>query len=117
MIQTIEAPAFLQSPIDGTLKRSGVVPWVEDKGEVGASRRRRRFTRTLKKFTFSIAVGLDELDALEDFYDTRLLGGTRQFNWKDCQRGKDYIVRFDQYPATRNVSGGRHQVEINLSET
>lgn len=90
----IDWPSSLPVPEAGALQEAYVPPFVDDQAQVGAARRRKRFTRSLRSFSMTLFLTADERDVLETFVDTETDGGTAIFNWTHPTKGTIYEVRF-----------------------
>jgi len=91
---SIDWPGSLPLPEAGTLQETYVPPFVDDQAQVGASRRRKRFTRSLRSFSMTLILDADQLAVLEAFVETTSDGGTQIFNWAHPTKGTIYEVRF-----------------------
>lgn len=89
-------PASLPKPLQDNYQPGAIDPWVEDAPEVGSNARRKRVTRALKTFSFTLRLTTAELATLETFYETTLSDGVDSFSWTDPVKGTVYTVRFDQ---------------------
>ena len=113
-------PSALPAPLSGNLEEDGTDPWVSDSGAVGSSRRRKRFTRALKTWTFTLDMSVEERAVLVEFYDDELDSGTYGFNWTHPITGEAHEVKFDARPKIKHAGGGgawsRFTAEITLNE-
>lgn len=98
----IDYPASLPCFLEGTLQESTVEPWVSDQGEVGAPRRRKRFTRALRGFSFDLHLSTAERAVLLGFYDDTLDDGVAIFNWTHPWTDEVYEVRFSGRPSIQH---------------
>lgn len=90
----IDWPGSLPLPEAGALQEAYVPPFVDDQAQVGAARRRKRFTRSLRSFSMTLFLTADERDVLETFIENTTDGGTEIFNWTHPTKGTVYEVRF-----------------------
>lgn len=90
----IDWPGSLPLPEAGALQEAYVAPFVDDQAQVGASRRRKRFTRSLRSFSITLFLDADQREILEAFVETGTDGGTQIFNWTHPTKGTVYEVRF-----------------------
>lgn len=109
-------PASLPGILDGTLNVTASRTWVDDHAEVGAVRRRARFTRALERFSFLLRVSSAELSVLDTFFQTTLSNGVASFSWTHPQTGGSITVRFEDVPTKDDVTGGIWDVAIVLVE-
>ena len=109
-------PATLPQPLLASLQVGKIDPWVEDTPEVGAARRRVRFTRAIKTYDFPLRINDAQRAILEAFYDTTLVFGVAAFTWTDPRDGGAVMVRFRQYPRETNVGNDIWDVAISLTE-
>lgn len=112
----IDFPASLPCMLSGSLVENGVDPWIQDQGEVGAMRRRKRFTRSLKSFSFSMRLTNVEKAALIEFYDETLDDGVAIFNWRHPWTGDIYEVRFAARPSFSHRYNRIWATEVTLEE-
>lgn len=82
------------TPLDGSYSDQPLPNFVDDPAEIGAPRRRARFTRTLRRFSFRYMLSTTQKDALETFYYTTTGGGVTSFNWTHPDTATVYAVRF-----------------------
>jgi hypothetical protein len=90
----LDWPASLPKPNDGGFSEGRVNNFISDESQVGAPRRRARFTRTLKKFAANYTLTETQKDALLTFYDTTTSGGVAEFNWTHPGTAAVHEVRF-----------------------
>lgn len=112
----IDFPSTLPCMLSGTLVESGTDPWVQDQGEVGAFRRRKRFTRVLMSFSFSMRLTNDDKAAMISFYEDALDDGTKPFNWRHPWTGDVYEVRFAGRPSFEHRYHRIWKTEVALEE-
>lgn len=111
----IDFPASLPGPLDGSFQENSVDPWVQDTGEVGASRRRKRFTRKLRSFSFKMRLTSDQKDELLSFYDDDLDDGVDMFSWVHPD-GQTLEVRMASRPPVQHVTAEIWDVDLVLKE-
>lgn len=112
----IDFPASLPCMLSGTLGESATDTWVEDQGEVGAPRRRNRFTRVLRTFTLSMRLTTDQRAILLEFYDVTLDRGVNIFNWTHPWTGETIEVRLSGRPSIQHRANKRWGTELTLQE-
>ena len=112
----IDWPAGLPEPRVGTFSESGIAPYSDDKAEVGASRRRKRFTRTLAKFTFDLVLDGAQKALLASFRDIATDGAVLPFNWMHPVTGILYEVRMTDPPSIKHVAVDKWTSTIALDE-
>lgn len=109
-------PASLPGPLIGTLNLLATDPWVGDPAEVGTDRRRARFTRELRSFSFTLRLTDAQKDTLKTFYETTLNKGVDAFTWTNPEDDVAYTVRFTKRPPLKNVSFNVWDAEVGLAE-
>lgn len=112
----IDWPATLPYPLVGTIAESHVEAYASDAASIGAPRRRKRFTRTLNGFDFSIRMEDAEAAILRTFINTTSDGGVEEFNWTHPETSVSYEVRFKSLPQIKQVSIGIWDAQISLEE-
>ncbi|MGV8830347.1 MAG: hypothetical protein ACOH2N_00085 [Devosia sp.] len=112
----IDFPSSLPCMLSGTLEETTTEPWVSDQGEVGAPRRRKRFTRALRGFSFSMRLDNADKDALLAFYDEILDDGVKPFNWTHPWTAAIYEVRFTGRPSIQHRYNRYWSIEIALEQ-
>ncbi|ADJ24760.1 hypothetical protein Hden_2965 [Hyphomicrobium denitrificans ATCC 51888] len=112
----IDWPAGLPEPRVGTFAESCVSAYADDKAEVGAGRRRKRFTRTLAKFSFDLVLNATQKALLVGFRDAVTDGAVLTFNWVHPSTGSIYEVRFSEPPGTKHVAVGTWTASVSLDE-
>lgn len=112
----IDFPESLPGPLYGTLEEPSTDPWVQDASEVGARRRRKRFTRTLRQFSFQMRLTTAQKELLLAFYDVDLDDGVNAFIWTHPESAVVYEVRFSGRPAPKNLTIGIWDVPVTLEE-
>ena len=109
-------PEGLPGPLVGTLEEASTDPWVQDGSEVGARRRRKRFTRALRQFPFQMRLTTDQKAVLMTFYDDTLDEGVEAFNWEHPESDVVYEVRFAGRPVPKQVTAGVWDASVTLEE-
>jgi hypothetical protein len=109
-------PPSLPKPEQGSFSESRLKTWVEDVPEVGAPRRRARFSRALGKWSFSLLLTGAEKETLLDFYKTTLGNGVDSFEWTHFTTGVVYIVEFTDFPIVRHNQEDIWNVDVELTE-
>lgn len=95
---------------------SGIVDsWVEDSSEVGAPRRRNRYTRSLETFKFSVQVTKAQWLEIRNFYFVTLDRGVRSFRWTDPTTELEYEVRMSS-PTRQHVASDRYDIGLAFRE-
>lgn len=112
----IDWPSGLPEPRAGTLAESCVAAYADDKAEVGASRRRKRFTRALNKFSFDLVLNATQKTLLTSFRDSATDGAVLPFNWVHPVTGTIYEVRFVEPPGVKHVAVEIWTAPISLEE-
>lgn len=115
-MSAIDWPSGLPKPLAGTLQEGRVENFVNDARVVGAARRRARFTRTLKTFSFSQTLSNSHAADLRTFIDTTSAGGVSDFNWTHPVTAVTYEVRFAELPQIRQRTLGAWDVDVSLEE-
>lgn len=109
-------PSTLPGPLVGTLEEAATDPWIQDSSEVGAPRRRARFTRVLRRFTFQMRLTSAQKEVLLTFYDAELTFGISTLNWVHPETLVAYEVRFSGRPAPKHMTIGVWDVDVALEE-
>ena len=109
-------PTSLPTPLVNSFEASATDPWVSDPAEVGSDRRRARFTRALKSFSFTLRLTDAQRATLITFYDTTLSFGVDSFTWTDPRDSSTLTVRFSQRPRETSITRNIWDVEISLME-
>lgn len=106
----------LPGPRLNSLLDGGTDPWVGDSGEVGAARRRKRFTRSLGRWKFTLLLSKPQALSLYSFYKEDLDEGVDEFNWTSPLTGETYEVRFAKRPEFQEVDGNAYEASVELEE-
>ena len=112
----IDYPTTLPCPVSGSMDSGKSDPWVDDAGEVGAARRRKRFTRQLGNWSFTLYLTKTQADALETFYDTTLDAGVSEFNWTHPFTAVTHEVRFSGRPRIKHLFNSRYSADVTFDE-
>jgi hypothetical protein len=112
----IDYPSTLPLPLAGEFSESALETKVQDAGEVGAARRRNRFTRLLRRWKFSLNLTEAEKASLYTFYDTTLERGVESFNWAHPTTSVSYEVIMAGRPEADHFDGERWILKIDLEE-
>ena len=112
----INYPLTLPLPNDGDFKEQLLETKVRDEGEVGSARLRNRFTRALKRFSFTLVLTETEKTALETFYLITLARGVEIFNWTHPVTTIVYEVIMVRYPQPTHRRFNQWNVAIELEE-
>lgn len=113
---SIDWPSDLNDANTGTLQENYAPAYVDDQAQVGASRRRKRFTRTLRTFAFDIVLDDTDRTTFETFIETTTSGGTSSFNWTHPTKDTIYEVRFTDLPQFRDLADGYWTASVRLEE-
>lgn len=116
MTSAIDAPAIMSNVMYGTLTETAADAFLNDSAEVGAPRRRARFTRLLKRFAMELTLTKDEAAELRTFYEVTLTNGISNFNWTNPLSGAAFVVQFMAFPTFKNHDAEHYRVSINLDE-
>ena len=109
-------PENLPCMLSGTLAENGIDPWVSDQPEIGAARRRKRFTRSLHSFTFEMRLTTAQKAVLMAFYEDTLDDGVKSFNWRHIWSDVTYEVRFSSRPSAEHVAAKFWTISVSLEE-
>lgn len=113
---SIDYLATLPDPLSGSFRYNATDPWVSDSSEVGAPRRRARFTRVLHRWTYDLVLTNSQKDALITFYETTLSNGVSEFNWTDPDTDTVYEARFAQRPDISHVDAAVWRASVQIEE-
>lgn len=102
----IDFPAALPPALVGTFHEMLLPAFVNDGADVGMPRRRKRFTRTLKAFSFTLRLTDAQAASLRTFVDTTTSGGVLVFNWTHPVTAVAYEARFAELPQAQSVTPG-----------
>lgn len=111
-------PPSLPGPLVGSTSEERVPTYIEDSAEVGAAKRRSRYSRSLRRLSFSMILTEAQVADLDTFYETTLVRGTDRFEWDHWRTGDTLNVRFEEYPRIAGISnhGTKSQVNVILME-
>lgn len=112
----LDYPTSLPPPLVGTFEEGSTDPWVQDQGEVGAPRRRKRFSRILHQFPFQLRLTGEQKATLLAFYDVTLDAGVEIFNWTHPTTAVVYEVRFASRPRPKHLTVDIWDVDVLLEE-
>ena len=112
----IDWPAALPVALLGSLTEGSLPSYVSDNAETGMPRRRRRFTRTLKTFSFELILTNSQAATLRTFIDTTSAGGAAEFNWTHPVTAVVYETRFAELPRLTQQTIGAWRVGVSLEE-
>lgn len=115
-MSTIDWPTSLPNGNDGSLDEGFIEPWVNDDASVGAPRRRARFTRMLKTFSFTMELTDDQAATLRTFVNTTSENGVLDFNWTHPVTAVVYEVRFSRMPSIRHVTYNHWSASVETEE-
>lgn len=107
-------PATLPGPLSGTFKQSRNDGIVRDTGEIGPGRKRRRTTRVLKLFSFTLRLSTAQKAAWETFYEITLNEGLAYFDW--TLDGVTYTVEVLTVDGPDHVTAGVWDISLTLGE-
>ena len=112
---TASFPTSLPPPLGGSLEPSYNDGIVQDTGEIGPIRHRRRTTRVLKNwsFTMRLASGADKA-TWDTFFEKTINYGVDNFTW--TLSGTVYTVQFLQKPKINHVVGDIYDVSLTIGE-
>ncbi len=112
----VDYPSGLPGPTDGKLTQKSIQSYADDEAQVGAPRRRKRFTRTLREFSFSSTFTSTQKDTFETFYYTTIDGGVTEFNWTHPDTSVVYEVRFVGDPVISHTTVDVWEASMVLGE-
>lgn len=113
---SINWPTGIKSARLGTLQEGYFEPFVSDEPEVGAPRRRKRFTRALRRFSFTLLMTSAQAATFRTFVETTSDRGVLEFNWTHPITAVTYEMRFAQLPEFRQVTHGAWEVGVSIEE-
>lgn len=82
--------------------------------DIGPSKIRRRFTRSVDTMTCTIWLTVAEYTTFENFFNIEVAGGATAFNFNHPITGAQLLVRFVTEPDYRPVGGTTFAVGFNL---
>lgn len=112
----IDWPSGLPVALLGSLTEGNIPSFISDESQVGAPRRRARFTRTLKTFSFELILTNAEAASLRTFINTTSSGGAAEFNWTHPVTATVYELRFAELPRMTQQAIGAWRVGVTLEE-
>lgn len=113
---TIDYPVSLPPPRDGQFAESILETKVSDQGEVGAPRRRNRFTRSLARFSFQLVLTGAQRATLVDFYEVTLVRGVEVFNWAHPTTLQAYEMAMTSHPSIKHLTADIWTADVELEE-
>lgn len=113
---SIDWPDTLPSPLNGTLQEGAGESYVSDPAQIGAARRRRRYTRALQTFAFQMTMTAAQAAILRTFVQTTTEGGVLEFNWTHPVTETAYEVRFATLPAIQQQTLGAWRASVEIEE-
>ena len=109
-------PQSLPNPAGGTFTETSLETKVQDQSEVGAPRRRNRFTRALARFEFEMILEEDDKATLLEFYDETLVRGVEAFEWTHPTTGRTYLMTMPSRPVATHRDGDIWTLNVELDE-
>lgn len=82
--------------------------------ESGPAKIRRRTTSAVRKMAVSYLMSKAQVEALETFYLTTLLGGSLAFDFNHPRKNATVSCRFVQPPVYGSANGAYFKVELEL---
>lgn len=116
MTTSIDFPSALMIGLQGSLSGSRQETWVADPSSVGSSRRRNRFTRSLKSFQFTLRLTQAEFTTLEAFYNDDLSKGVLTCNWIHPLTSVSYEMFLSGAPQEKHLEADLYDVSVGVSE-
>ncbi|SNZ21729.1 hypothetical protein [Cohaesibacter gelatinilyticus] len=107
-------PSDLPCPLDGTASIQINDGIVEDSGEIGLPRKRRRTTRALKVFSFTLRMTYAQQQTWATFYQTTINYGLTPFTW--AYEGVNYTVELGSAPSVKSVTGSIKDYALTFRE-
>lgn len=112
---TAAFPSTLWGPTRGTLQKGVNDGIVEDSGEIGPKRKRRRTTRALRNWSFTFRLPNSVHKATwDEFYENTITFGLENFTWSFD--GSTYTVQLLSPPSLRHVDVDIYDVSISIGE-
>ena len=106
-------PSTLPCPLNGSVKTEYIDGIVQDSGETGI-RKRRRTTRVLKMFSFTMRLTYAQQATWDTFYETTINYGLTSFTW--TYDGTSRTVELVQAPEVSEVSGAIKDYNMTFRE-
>ena len=116
MTTAIDYPTTLPGPDVSSLEETPVEVWVGDESAVGSARRRARFTRPLRRWSWTMVCTATQKAALDTFYETTLSNGVSTFNWVHPITAVSYEVLFDGKPPVLHFIGTHYSMSVGVAE-
>lgn len=112
----LDFPPGLPAARDGQFSEGALETKVSDQGEVGAPRRRNRFTRSLARFSYQLLLTAAQKEELLAFYDDDLVRGVLAFNWTHPTTGVVYEAVMPSRPAIKHLTGPLWTADVSIEE-
>jgi hypothetical protein len=112
----IDFPAALPKADVSSLEETSTEAYASDPSEVGSARRRARFTRVLRRWSWTAVLTAAQRAALDTFYEVTLSNGVATFNWTHPITEVSYEVQFADRPAVRHFMGTHYSTSIGLEQ-
>lgn len=112
----IEWPADLPLWHDGEFSEEANTNWANDAAEVGAARRRKRFTRSLRRFRIVLVLNAAQREILDEFFHSTTDGGVLTFDWTHPLDETTYGVRFASPPTFSHLTAELWKAEVQFEE-
>lgn len=116
MTTAVDYPTTLPQPDVSSLEEAATEAYVSDSSEVGAARRRARFTRVLRRWSWTMVMSATQRAALDTFYETTLENGVLTFNWTHPITEVSYEVLFDSRPNIKHFIGTHYSASVSIME-
>lgn len=104
-LQTLVNEESFSYKIGNTVLRSDM--------DVGPSKVRRRFTKSVDQLTVTINLTTDQFDTFMDFFDVDCNGGATTFNYTHPITGLTQEFRFVDAPNFSSIGGGNFRVAMS----
>ena len=89
---------------------------IKSEMDIGAPKRRRRFTKAVKQMTCSIWVTSSQYSILENFYTTTLNGGIDSFEFSHPITKVLSLYKFSGAPTVNYIGGDTYTVSMSWEE-
>ena len=105
-------PQYVQ---EGAYNESIQDQTVESPMDTGPAKIRRRFTKSLRKFSISLMMTSAQVDTFETFWQTTVKGGSIPFDWVHPRTRAAATLRFRNPAPSYNVNGGGAAIIANFT--
>jgi hypothetical protein len=110
-------PSTLQDLVNSDWTEEPIPSYIETEMEIGAAKKRVRYTKQRYAVTYTIWVDKDEYEIFFAWYESTMAFGTKSFEFTHPVKQTPVIYIFKEAPQVSSIGPLHWSISMNLEET